>query len=239
MKKKVTKIKCMTAFAKKKLTKTKRVCLRLKEAREAAGLSLAELSVQTKISKKHLKALEECRFDDIPFAIIYQKNFVRCYAEAVGIPADVLLDQFLTEEAKPKINTNIGYKKIKKNRLQNLPLLLKAGMSMALVLTLVIYLGLQVRSIVRPPNLSIYAPRDGYVTTNSSVIVNGETGSEVHVYINGQEINTETDGRFEQILNLSPGINTLVISAKKRHGKITSQTRHVILKQDLQLSLGN
>jgi transcriptional regulator with XRE-family HTH domain len=223
-------------FKKKNLKKTKRVCLRLKEARESAGFSLETLSKETKISKEHLIAMEECRFDDIPYAIVYQKNFLRQYAQTVSVPIEPILEQFEIEEAKAKsLKTNLNG--IGSFRFQNLPGMLKTiGLSL-IVLSLVSYLGWQVRAIVKPPELTVLSPRDGYVTETPSIIVNGKAPKEAQVYINGQKISTDDLGSFEETLNLSPGINKLIISAKKRHGKSTDLTRHVIVKQTNSFSL--
>lgn len=222
-------------FQKKKLEKTKRVCLRLKEAREAAGISIAEVAQKTKIRPAYVRALEECRFTDIPYAVIYQKHFIRRYAEAIGLKAPGLLQQFTSEEA-PAPARHSRPQPIRRWR-QNLPALLK-GISAALaVLGLISYLGWQVRSIVTPPALAVFTPPDGFVTTHPDLLIYGETAKEAQVYINGQKITTDREGQFKETLSLSPGINRLEITAKKRHGKTSQSTRHVILKVTERLTL--
>lgn len=225
-------------FKKKQLAPSKRVCLRLKEARKQAHVSLSDLSKQTKISKKHLQALEECRFNDIPYAIIYKKNFVRRYAEALNLPTENLLNQFITEEIglsnkqnQPKLQ------KINKNRFQNLPSLIRLSFTGIVVLALVGYLGWQVRSILRPPHLILFSPANGYVTEDPELLVHGEASGQAQIFINGQEINNGADGQFKEIINLGSGINTIVISAKKKHGKTTNIVRHVTLKNNQQFSM--
>lgn len=223
-------------FQKKKLEKTKRVCWRLREARVAAGVSIAQVAQKTRIRPTYVRALEECRFADIPYAVIYQKHFLRRYAEAVGLPSSRLLQQFVLEEipargeSKPRRERLVG-------RCQNLPILLKGLALAVVVLGLVGYLGWQVRSMITPPALAIFTPPDGYVTTHPGLLIYGETSPEALVFINGQKITTNDAGHFEETVNLSPGINTLEISAKKRHGKTSRLTRHVILKNSKRLTL--
>src|SRR3989344_3095051 len=225
-------------FEKKKLEKTKRVCSRLKEARAAAKLSPAAVAQKTKIRPAYVRALEECRFDDIPYALIYQKHFIRRYAEVVGLPTPSLLQQFVLEDApaRPPLPRQ---KRRLPSRCQNLPALLKGMAVTVVVLGLLSYLGWQVHSIVTPPALAIFTPPDGYVTTQSDILIYGATAKEARVYLNGQEITTDGQGQFEKTVNLSPGINTLEISAKKRHGKISRSTRHVILKTAERLSFNH
>lgn len=216
------------AFEKKQLTPPKRVCLRLKEARELKKLTLDDLVKITKLNKRHLIALEECRFDDIPYATIYQKNFIRAYANAVDIPADPLLEQFLTEEnPAPKPAANV---RISKARLQNFPYLIRSLVIGAAVIIFFTYLGLQVKAMVDPPTLTLYTPEDGFVTSDSAIVIRGRTEAESNVQLNGKSIQTDSNGQFQESVALSSGINTLTVRAHKRHGKEISETRHVIVR---------
>lgn len=60
---------------------------RLRAGREAAGLSLAQLSDRTKINTRHLQALEEENFASLP-GRTYALGFARSYARAVGLNED-------------------------------------------------------------------------------------------------------------------------------------------------------
>ncbi|WP_206237938.1 helix-turn-helix domain-containing protein [Novosphingobium terrae] len=57
---------------------------RLRVAREAAGLSLAQLAEKTRIREKHLEALEAGDFAALP-GRTYALGFARTYARAVGL----------------------------------------------------------------------------------------------------------------------------------------------------------
>ena len=56
---------------------------RLKEAREAQGLSLAEIAARTRIPVRQLEAIEASNFAAIP-SITYSVGFAKAYARAVG-----------------------------------------------------------------------------------------------------------------------------------------------------------
>jgi cytoskeleton protein RodZ len=56
---------------------------RLKEAREAQGLSLAEIAARTRIPVRQLEAIEVSNFAAIP-SITYSVGFAKAYARAVG-----------------------------------------------------------------------------------------------------------------------------------------------------------
>lgn len=222
-------------FKKKQLTPTKRVCLRLKELREEKGVSLSELSKRTKICSRYLKALEECRFNDLPTAEVYQKNFVKNYVVALGLNPGPFLSQYNLEE---KVKTKIKHplKILKQNWLNNLPFILRHAMVVLLVLGLVFYLGLQVKRIIEPPKLSLFSPQEGYITESGSLMVQGQTEKEARVYLNGKEIRNNEQGQFKELVDLSLGVNTITINVEKKHGKNTTVTRHVVLKESKSLS---
>ncbi|QFQ27473.1 helix-turn-helix domain-containing protein [Bacillus thuringiensis] len=63
---------------------------KLKEAREAKGLSIDQLHEITKIQKRHLVAIEEGNYDVLPGAF-YARAFIKQYADSVGLNGEELL----------------------------------------------------------------------------------------------------------------------------------------------------
>lgn len=57
---------------------------RLRRAREAAGLSLADIAARTKIAERHLASIEQGRFGDLASST-YAVGFARAYARAVDL----------------------------------------------------------------------------------------------------------------------------------------------------------
>jgi cytoskeletal protein RodZ len=55
----------------------------LREAREAAGMSLADVAAKTRIPQRHLEAIERDEFDALP-SMTYAVGFARAYARSVG-----------------------------------------------------------------------------------------------------------------------------------------------------------
>jgi len=68
----------------------------LRDARERSGLGLSDLAEVTHVRRVYLTALEEGRYRDLP-EDVYARNFVRLYANAVGLDAAPLLDQYVRE----------------------------------------------------------------------------------------------------------------------------------------------
>jgi len=218
-------------FSKKCLIPSKRVCLRLKSLRDASGISLEELEKKTKISKKYLQAIEECNFEMLKYSAVYQKNFIKKYVSALGEDPTPFIEQFTEEELSYKPRATQQKKFLcSKWHLRSLPLIIRYALVGAATLSLVFYLGLHVKNILRPPSLSVVEPTEGMVTQKNSIQVTGTTEPETKITINGENINNDEKGNFEQTILLSPGINTLVINAYNKHGKNTSETRHIIYK---------
>ncbi len=222
----------------KKITPPKRVCFRLKEARETRGISLAHMAKKLRTSEDHITALESCQFDNLPFSEIYQKNFIRSYIKILGLHPKHFIDQFVFEELRGQ---NAQKKKQQKkpflSYLSDIPLIARFSVVMLLLITVVGYLALQVKHIVEPPNLAVYAPYDGMVTRAPLIRVQGKTESEVQVHINGKPIMNSKEGFFDEEISLSEGVNTLIFSAQKKHGKMTSETRHIVYKKEQQLTV--
>ena len=77
-------------------TRAVRVGVRLREAREARGLSLRHIADATKLSVRVLAALEEQRIEGLPTGI-YRRAAVRSYAREVGLDVEQTLLAHLRE----------------------------------------------------------------------------------------------------------------------------------------------
>ncbi|WP_231727430.1 MULTISPECIES: helix-turn-helix domain-containing protein [unclassified Sphingomonas] len=69
---------------------------RLRDARVAQGLDLAEIAARTRIPQRHLDAIETSSYSSLP-SITYVMGFCRAYARAVGVD-DVELSRELRRE---------------------------------------------------------------------------------------------------------------------------------------------
>ncbi|PQM27447.1 DUF4115 domain-containing protein [Sphingopyxis lindanitolerans] len=58
---------------------------KLRLAREAAGLSLADVAARTRITQRHLEAIEKSDFSELP-GRTYVTGFARAYARAIDLP---------------------------------------------------------------------------------------------------------------------------------------------------------
>lgn len=75
---------------------------KLRSAREAKGLSIADIEKATKIQSRYLNAIEENDFDKLP-GDFYVRAFIRQYAQIVGLDGKELLSEYHQDipESKP------------------------------------------------------------------------------------------------------------------------------------------
>jgi flagellar biosynthesis protein FlhG len=66
----------------------------LRKIREARGVELADIAQRTKISERHLRAIEEDRFADMP-AAVYVRGYVLEYARSLRIDAQRAAESYL------------------------------------------------------------------------------------------------------------------------------------------------
>lgn len=68
----------------------------LRTARERKGLELSDIAETTHVRKEYLLALEQGRYADLP-EDVYARNFLRLFAQAVGLDSTPLLDLYSRE----------------------------------------------------------------------------------------------------------------------------------------------
>lgn len=221
----------MPNFTKKNLQGSVRVCWRLRSIREARGFTIESLANYTKINKSYLLALEECRFEDIPFSPLYLKNFVKKYVSALGEDPEPFVSQFCIEELDT-IHTSTP---LPKNSswlfFTAWPSVVRNSFIGLAGLSVVFYLGLQVKHTIAPPTLSLIGPDNGFIAYDSTIKLQGSSEPATSIMINGQAIKSDEQGNFSEAIALAPGVNTIVVEAKKKHGKTTQTTRHIIYRE--------
>ena len=221
----------MTIFCIKKIAPAISLGKKLRDARERVNLSVEELSNRTHLQSKYITAIEAGEFSSLPKAKAYRLAYIKEYAAAVGLASDACITEFTRQDGLENAGVIHPHRAIKHFRFASLSLVFRNVIVTALALLFVGYLGWQVRRVIEPPDLAVYSPNEGEVTTQLSATIQGATEPEVQLKINGQTAVVNDEGRFETAVDLSPGINTITITAVKKHGKTTTITRHLIVRQ--------
>src|SRR3954470_9064967 len=72
----------------------------LREARMRARIDISEIESETKIRAKYLRALENEEWGLLP-GPAYVRSFLRTYAEALGLDAKLLLEEYKLRHERP------------------------------------------------------------------------------------------------------------------------------------------
>lgn len=220
----------MSTFLIKKLNSPVRLGSHFKTAREEWKLTLTNVISATRIPLKYLEALENNNFFQLPQAKVYRLGYVREYAEFLKLDPDQLINQFIKEGGLKDITTVHPNKTIKKLPFYSLSIWVRNILAVVCIVLFFGYLTLQVKRILEPPRLVLLDPVEGLVTNQLSITVRGETEKECQLTINGMETMLNEKGQFQSDIDLSDGVNTIVVSATKKHGKNKTITRHIIVK---------
>lgn len=220
----------MSIFCLKKLDPSQRLGNKLREKREAAGLTVEDIAAQRRIQKKYLEALESNNFRLLPNARAYRLAYVREYAEALGLEPKACVAQFVREEGLGDTAPVHPHRTIKLFPFASISMFARNALLICVVLLFGGYLATQIRGILRPPKLAVFTPQDGYVVTDLATVVQGETEPEARLTINGQNVVVDEAGRFETKVDLTAGVNTITVLAAKKHGKTTTVVRNLVVK---------
>lgn len=220
----------MVSFKGKLLSQEERLGDVLRAYRIRRGFSIKDIATRLGLAAHFIDWVESGKYHKLP-GEVYAKNFVKRYAQLVGISAVVALEQYAKERS-----LQCTVKDSKKNFKKRLtawwhPVILTRGVAALALVAVIGYIGLQARNIFSSPPLIIESPLDGLVSKDASVQMTGYSLSETKIQVNGREMITDTTGKFTETLDLSPGMNTFTIVAIKKHGAKTTLVRNILLEE--------
>ena len=223
----------MVSLTSKKLFDDGGVPKMLKDARIAAKVTLEKIEKISLVPKKYLTALEEGRYWELP-AEVFATKFFKAYCKTLGMNSDLLLEKF-QNEYRTHQNWQERSAKVKQAPSQKAPSLIigpfflkRAGIGLLMV-AFAAYIGLQINHIIQSPALVVDSPSDNLVTSKQVIDIKGNVEAESRLTINGQDIYTDKDGHFDEVIGLQPGINFINFSAKKKYSREKTLVRKVMV----------
>jgi transcriptional regulator with XRE-family HTH domain len=221
----------MSVFCSKPIKKPLRLGDLLAAEREKYGWSLADIQQKCHIPLKYVAALEAGRFVDLPTAKAHRLAYIRQYAAALNLNSDECLQQFSAENGLSGVSAELkAGQRTHSLRGQSISAIARQLILASCVVLFFGYLVWQVKGIIEPPALTVLSPLDGSVVNDRTILVQGEAQAGTKLTINGQEVAGNSRGIFRIPLDLVEGLNTLSITATKKHGKTTERLVNVILK---------
>jgi len=222
----------MVKYKKKKIVTARLLGEDLEIARKELNLTLKAVEKKTGIAKHYLIALENGDWELIP-GEIYAKNWLKKYVLFLGLDWEELSGKFKVETTKVNIWPKQHEQRfgIRKKRIFLFPKLLKNIFLALLVFLVISYLGWQIWSLLKPPQLVILYPQDNFVTYNREIKILGKVDPGIWVALNGKELAVDDEGWFKVDLNLKMGLNIIKVKAKKSYGRNKILYRKIIVEE--------
>ncbi len=210
----------------------------LKAARSKAGLTIEQAEQQTCIAAKHLRALEEGKYDQMP-AEAYNIGYVRGYAEFLHLNPEKIIQLYRFERSDQRLGPIASaVHQLRPARLGDWSFLVTPKL-LGVIGILAVFGGIsgyiiyQVRKFAEPPQLEITNVPTEFTSNRDTVMLEGWTTQGAIVSMNAEPIYVGADGKFSQDVQLSPGLNQIIVQAKNRVDKESRLTVQVLYKQDV------
>lgn len=197
----------------------------LTETMDLRGLNIERLSALTNIPKRHLAAFCGGDFKNLP-AAPYVRGYLVKLAETLGVDGDLFWRAYQSEHS-PK--TSGAFDKLPSNRFAIKRFNKKVAVVAIVSLFVIIYLAWRINEFWGVPTIEIISPAaDGLIVNSPTIKLAGRINSADKLTVNGEEIVSDSGGRFEKEFALQPGINTAEFKVKKILGKETKIIRQII-----------
>lgn len=241
----------MSVFIKRRIVSQETLGERLRKVREGMGLSLGEIEKRINVGRDYLEALEAGNYNLLP-GEVYVKNFLKTYGSFLGLVKEEVIAKYEEEErvfqhllmdkcllgSRDLFGNKVGGKIPQAPAHLGVSLrgvalssIFKKLIVIGLVVVLFGCLGYEVRKIFVSPDLTISAPADNLITAEYSVAIIGEATPGATVTINNQEVSYLVEGRFEEVIDLKPGLNEIKISALKSHSRPKVVYRRIMVME--------
>lgn len=197
------------------------------EALEQKNLNCEKLSALTGIPKKYIAPLQNLELNALP-AYPYIRGYLKKICGVLELNFEEIWKQYKTELSH---KTSGAFDNLPVNRFA-IQKLNKKNIAIVIVSVIVlIFFALNFNNFFGKSYLKIANPENPLtVISDSSINLAGQINPSDKITINGKEIITDSDGNFELIYELQPGLNTVEFKAKKLLGKENSQIRQIIFE---------
>ncbi|MCK5466463.1 helix-turn-helix domain-containing protein [Candidatus Parcubacteria bacterium] len=229
----------LNKFKTKKVETTVTVGEYLKRKREELGISIKDLGNKLNIKDSYLEDLEKNNYEKLP-PDVYVKGFIKSYSELVGFNSERMIKLFIKEkEIEDKIeNRNKKKKKYKKKfaikkYIVITPKIVTIFLSLVILSVVGYYFWHQLSSFNSKPFLFVSSPLVDEITSDSEIIVSGETEIGIILKINGEDVFVDESGYFKESVMLHSGKNVIIIKVVNRFDKTVTEIRNVIYEKKL------
>ncbi len=203
---------------------------KLKKIREGEGLSIRSTALHLRIKDAFVVALESGRYDQLP-GEVYIRNWLKGYATLFKISEKDLIDCYEHEKVKSRYSVVNCFLSPRHETKTPLTQQLRRLIFFIACFSIIGYLGYGVYSLVSAPPLEVYEPLDHVVSRSTTLHIRGKTSPHSKVLINNQEVATSPDGTFDEPIEVSYGLNELIVRASSTRGKTRVVRRTILVEK--------
>ncbi len=203
---------------------------KLRALRRGQAVSLVMLEETTHIQKRYLEALERGRYDELPEPL-YTRNFIRAYARILGADETYFLELYEEESGRTDLLAphRLPRQRVRRTRLLSSVAFLKIGAFATVMIAFLGYFSWQIHGILRPPQIVIETPIDGFAAESALVVVHGYVeNDDVTLQINGDQVVVNNDKTFTATVDLSLGLNVITVEGTRRYSQKATEYRRVV-----------
>jgi len=220
------------SFVVRPLEERETLGIKLNQMRRRLAVSLDMAAEATRIQRRYLEALERNDHGDLPEPL-YTRNYIKTYVKFLGGDVGYFLKRYEEERGTCDVLVNpmrLPRQRVRWTKLLATHRLFKIAIVAILCLAIAAYIGLQIQSILSPPDITLFEPENGTAITEAQITVAGQINGRTDVWVNGIKILPDQSGNFSTLVDLERGLNVITIEGAKRHSKRATLYRTVVFE---------
>lgn len=196
----------------------------IKETRQEKGFTIDDLARETKIKRHFLLAIEKGLWSKLPEYPVLQ-GFIRLIGHALDFDeyklVAVLRRDYPPKQLRVNPRPDVG------DKFRWSPRLTFFIGVLIIILIVAGYLVFQYYRFVSPPTLTLDFPPDGFVATEITLRVSGNTSQDATVVVNNQPIVVDENGAFSGEIKITAETSEIEVKSTSRAGKETTIRRSI------------
>ena len=209
----------------------------LKTRRLEKGLTIEEVSQETKITQKYIRALENDDYKAFD-SFIFASGFIKIYGKFLGLQTDKLIALYRrelkpSEQDSKSATNNLNKRKFSIKGYLTAENIVKALLGL-FVLAIFSYIYVDFYKYQESPKINLIYPTENFTTHDSTISIKGVTNINSDIYINDNQIPVNPDFTFEYTLTLTPGINEILIKAVNQINKSKTTEKKIVVTYETQ-----
>ena len=206
----------------------KRLSDLLRDAMDARGCNREKLAATTGVAEQFILALVDNTTHNAPPST-YARGYVNKIAKAIDVKPEELWGAYM-REYNPRSSGALDLMPQNRFAIANVNKRLIIGVTIGALVA--IYLAANSNRLMGVPQLTITAPKEETTTSNvaATTIKGVLENTKDTLTVNDVGVAVENDGFFEHELQLDPGINIVVVAAKRFLGRTTTATLQINYK---------